>query len=612
MGIPKSKVLDVKVKATEIEGERSIVAVVSSSRLDRDYEYVDVPSLRLPLKGGGSIKARDLTGSEAIDIPMLLNHSFDVEDVIGSVRKAYMNDMGELVAEFGISSRAKAQDLMLLIDEKHLDNSLSITMIDYDYRDDTIYDAEVAEISLVFRGSNKDARILAVKSLIKGEQMSKDEQTEEAIKEEVVTAQKEVESVTVESEEVVAVEAEVAVEEAETEVEETEAEEVAVVAEVAEEVVEVAEKAVKEETNVKEKEMSAKDIAKDEISEKAVVAQEVAVKSFSKNDARKKMVEHLSAVFNKDEEASKALGREVASMKVVDGTSGANLFAPEVLAQDILEQYDEVGSVAALVSKVDVTGAETYRQLVETAGVGFQAVALGAEKEQDQPVWTPKVFEPFEYALIVAWLDGVAKRSPLAVYNQLVRYIATEYLRLQDKIILSYEGGTVGSETRPATGLVPVLTTAGRVQPVASYDSADIISALGEAYGDIRSAGTLTLVANRKTWGRMATSVDGEGRAVFTVVGNTVVAGALGTFSVVTSDEIADDKVVMGHFPDYLYVTRGGLETLFSREATIGDPSDGGINLFTQDASALRANNDVTGGPLRNESFVVLDFTTSS
>lgn len=615
MGTPKSKVLDVKVKATEIEGERNIVAVVSSSRLDRDYEYVDVPSLRLPLKGGGHVKARDLTGSEAIDIPMLLNHSFDVEDVIGSVRKAYLNDMGELVAEFGVSSRAKAQDLMLLIDEKHLDNALSLTMIDYDYRDDTIYDAEIAEISLVFRGSNKDARILAVKSLIKGEHMSDDKQTEEAIKEEVVTAKKEIEGVTVDSEKQETVTEDVAVEEVAVEaneVEETKTEEVAVEAKVTEEVAEVTEKTVKEDIKVKEKEMSVKDIATDEIAEKAVVAQEATSKGFTKNEARLKMVEHLSAVFNKETEKAKELGKEVASMKIIDGTSGVNLFAPEILAQDILEQYDEVGSVASLVSKVDINGSDTYKQLVETAGVGFQAVALGGEKQVDQPTWTPKVFEPFEYALIVAWLDGVAKRSPLAVYNQLVRYIATEYLRLQDKIILSYAGGTVGSETRPATGLVPILTAAGRVEAVASYDSADVITALGEAYGTIRSAGTLTLVASRQTWGRMATSIDADGRAVFTVVGNQVVAGALGMFNVVVSDEIADDKVVMGYFPDYLYVTRGGLETLFSREATIGDPSDGGINLFTQDASALRANNDVTGGPLRNESFVLLDFSASS
>jgi hypothetical protein len=162
----KQKTLKVKVAADV--GERTIVAVVSSSNFDRDYERVDVKTLRLPLKGGGTVVAKDLTGTEQIDIPMLLNHSFDVEDVIGSVRKAYLNESGELVVEFGISGRAKAQDLMHLIDEKHLDNAFSITMSDYQYSDDTIYNAEIIEISMVFRGSNIDARVLQLISLIKG------------------------------------------------------------------------------------------------------------------------------------------------------------------------------------------------------------------------------------------------------------------------------------------------------------------------------------------------------------------------------------------------------------------------------------------------------------
>jgi hypothetical protein len=161
-----NKTFKVKVATDVTEGERTITAVVSSSNVDRDYEIVDVPSLRLPLKGGGHIKASDLTGTETVDIPMLLNHSYDVEDVIGSVRSAYLNNVGELVVVFGVSGRAKAQDLMMLIDEKHLDNAFSITMSDYDYQGNTIYDAEIVEISLVFRGSNKDARVLAVRGIV--------------------------------------------------------------------------------------------------------------------------------------------------------------------------------------------------------------------------------------------------------------------------------------------------------------------------------------------------------------------------------------------------------------------------------------------------------------
>ncbi len=594
-----NKALSVKVITKNAEGERTITAVVSSNSLDRDYERVDVNSLRLPLKGGGYVVAAQLTGNEKVDIPMLLNHSFDVEDVIGSVRKAYLNDMGELVVDFGISSRAKAQDLMTLIDEGHLDNAFSITMSDYQYEDSTIYNAEIIEISLVFKGSNKDARLLAVKSLLKESKMTEVvEQTPEA--EEVVTEE------VVETPEVETPEVEVTEVEA-PEVEETEVEEAEVVEEVETPVSET--KSIKKET----KEMSVeKDIAVKQVKDVPVVeVVETIEKTMTKNEARAKMAQHLSAVFSKDEKAAKAISAELAKTKVINGTSGEVLFAPEILSLDILDTYEQIGRVGQLVTRIDIEGAETYRELIEVAGVGFQEVALGGTKDQDQPVWNPVVYTPYEWAVIVAWLDGVAKRSPLAVYNQLVRYIAKEYVKLEDRIILSYAGATVDGETRPATGLVPLLNTANRDIAVASYESGDVVTALGEAYGDVDTDGTLTLVSSRKTWGRLATSIDAEGRPLFTVVGSQVSAGALGTFNVVISQEIDDDNVVIGHFPDYRIVTRGGLATLFSREATIGSGEDT-LNLFTSDASAIRADVDITGGAARLESFVLLTFPSVS
>lgn len=602
-----AKSFKVKVATKQVEGERTITAVVSSSKMDRDYEYVDVPSLRLPLKGGGYVRANELTGNEKIDLPMLLNHSFDVEDVIGSVRKAYLNESQELVVDFGISNRAKAQDLMTLIDEGHLDNAFSITMTDYDYDNMTIKNAEIIEISLVFRGSNKDARVLAVKSLHKESEMSDVEQT------------KDVEQTPVEAPVVETVEAvETPVEVVEAPVEEAEAPEEEALAE-SEEVAEVETPAVETEVETKSikketKEMSdVKDIAVKQIvpAVEAPTQEVIAEKSMSKNDARRLMGKTFDAIRRQDKEAVKALSDEMAKTKVIDGTTGAPLFGVEVFSQDILAEYENIGAIAPLVTNVDIEGAEIYRQLVETSGVGFQPVALGGTKGIDQPVWTPVTFEPFEWAVIVAWLDGVVARSPLAVYNQIVKYVAKEYAKLQDKIVLSYAGGTVGSETRPATGLVPILTTASRVIPVTSYDSGDVVLAIGEAYGDVQTDGNLTIVASRKTWGRLATAIDADGRPLFTVVGSQVSAGALGTFNVVISQEIADDLAVVGHFPDYLLVNRGGLETLLSREATIGTGDDT-LNLFTSDASALRADVNITGGPLRVESFVLLDFPTAS
>lgn len=185
------------LKTKDVDGERRIVFVASSSTIDRDYERVDVPSLRLPLKAGGEIRVSQIgeDGVEGVDIPLMLNHSGDIRDVIGSVRKAWFEN-GELIFEAGISSRGIAQEILTLIDEGHLSNAFSITMIDFDfdYDTETIQNAEVIEVSVVYRGSNKDARLLAVKSLLGGETMDETEKvdvvaedkTEETVAEPVV------------------------------------------------------------------------------------------------------------------------------------------------------------------------------------------------------------------------------------------------------------------------------------------------------------------------------------------------------------------------------------------------------------------------------------------
>lgn len=179
----KQKTLRFKsaLKTKDVDGERRIVFVASSNKIDRDYESVDVASLRLPLKAGGEIRVSQIgaDGVEGVDVPLMLNHSMDVVDVIGSVRKAWYTD-GELIFEAGISKREIAQEIFTLLEEGHLSNAFSITMSDFEYDMDTktILNAEVVEVSVVFRGSNKDARLLSVKSLLGGETMNEAENVE--------------------------------------------------------------------------------------------------------------------------------------------------------------------------------------------------------------------------------------------------------------------------------------------------------------------------------------------------------------------------------------------------------------------------------------------------
>lgn len=183
MDIRKTKSLALeKLKISEPdEGkERRVTFVASSSNEDRDYETVDIGSFRLPLKGGGEVLVRDLgaSGSENVDVPLLTDHNhWEVEKVIGSVRRALYQD-GKLIFEAGISERDYARDVFKLIEEGHLDNAFSISFRDYDYNGDAnkISNGEIIEVSLVTRGSNKDAQVLEVKAL-KGEKAVDQETT---------------------------------------------------------------------------------------------------------------------------------------------------------------------------------------------------------------------------------------------------------------------------------------------------------------------------------------------------------------------------------------------------------------------------------------------------
>ena len=264
----KSIRFNATVRTKDVDGERRIVFVASSGSVDRDYERVDVPSLRLPLKAGGEIQVSQIgsEGVEGVDIPLMLNHSGDIRDVIGSVRKAWFEN-GELIFEAGISSRGIAQEILTLIDEGHLSNAFSITMIDFDfdYDTETIRNAEVIEVSVVYRGSNKDARLLAVKSLLGGEQMEEAEKVEAPVAETVETVEEPVGEAPVEQVEESANEAE-----AETEKEEAEAEEP--VDETATEQEQPAEPTAQEEPKEKEQEME-KEIAQDAVVAKATPVQ---------------------------------------------------------------------------------------------------------------------------------------------------------------------------------------------------------------------------------------------------------------------------------------------------------------------------------------------------
>jgi HK97 family phage major capsid protein len=635
-------------KKISIEDKKWLKFIVTAPTLDRDLDVIDTQSLRIPIKPKGWKYAKDLTDLDEIDVPFMIDHSWSIEDQLGSVRKLIINAGGELEGTAGMSETPETDRVLLLGKDGHLGNSISGT---FDYStgyvvDGVVYDAELIEVSVVFKGSNRNARVLEVsKSLLKeGKSMAKAEKSPELAEDykeleritKKIEAAKKAQSqdedeldkpeivekpeVTEESdaekiigapkptpEDIERIDAEA---EADAEDEDDAKDEVKDTEEIKIEVTEE-----KEESKQEPKKMTkTEDIAVKQVVP-AGTEPKATPKAFKRDDKAIKslFVEQFMALksqkYDKLAELNrKAMELDGLSTKVIDNADASVLYQSEVVSSDIREAFTSFGRVGALVNRIDIMGAETWKQIVEADGAGFRPVALGGTKQEDEPVWTPITIEPREHALIVAWYDAVARRTPIAVYQQIVRYIAKQYSRLEDKIILSFEGGTFGGETFEATGLVPLLVADGdRTVDADGYDAPAISGAIGAAYGLVESDETVTLVCNRATWGLLATSVDTQGRTIFNVVGNQVSAGALGTFNVVVSQEMADGQVVVGAFQDYELVTRGGLETLFSREATVGS-----VNLYTNDASALRANVDIAGAPVRVESFALIDFGSAS
>lgn len=158
-----------KVEKTKSDGARHAVFVASSESVDRDGQSMDLASTAILMKGGGQTLVKDIPaeGLTGVDIPLTLNHSYDVGDVIGSVDKVFYDaDKGELTFDARFSSRDKAQDVFTLLEEGHLSNAFSISAFDVELtKDGRIENGTMNAVGIVERGANQDAQLLVVKDL---------------------------------------------------------------------------------------------------------------------------------------------------------------------------------------------------------------------------------------------------------------------------------------------------------------------------------------------------------------------------------------------------------------------------------------------------------------
>lgn len=380
--MPKEKA-QLKCLIKSVEGkeaeERTITFVASSAEQDRHYEKVDTASLRLPLKGGGEIIAGDIKadGVDNIDIPLMLNHSFDVKDVIGSVRRAYFEN-GELIFEAGISNREQAQEILQLIEEGHLDNAFSITMADFDYNQDSgeISNAEIIEVSVVFRGANKEARLLAVKSVEGIELVERNEDGSfKAIvdgKEVTLKADEATEAEVEEATEEKAEEEEKSEPEAEAEnATETEGESVAEEEEKSEE----SEAETTEESTKEESEMD-KEIAKEAIATPAVAVKATSENYLASKDYMNVFKKAIIDTKGQSAEATKAVLKAHLASKGITGDA----ILPTEIASIFFKTWEDKGSILSTFRNINAPAAALYAFGGEGEGIRAKGHKKGDQK----------------------------------------------------------------------------------------------------------------------------------------------------------------------------------------------------------------------------------------
>lgn len=368
--MPKEKA-QLKCLIKSVEGkeaeERTITFVASSAEQDRHYEKVDTASLRLPLKGGGEIIAGDIKadGVDNVDIPLMLNHSFDVKDVIGSVRRAYFKD-GELIFEAGISKREEAQEILQLIEEGHLDNAFSITMADFDYNQDSgeISNAEIIEVSVVFRGANKEARLLAVKSV---EGIELVERNEDGSFKAIVDGKE----VTLKAEEATEAEVEEATEEQAENATETEGESVAEEEEKSEE----SEAETTEESTKEESEMD-KEIAKEAIATPAVAVKATSENYLASKDYLNVFKKAIIDTKGQSAEATKAVLKSHLASKGITGDA----ILPTEIASIFFKTWEDKGSILSTFRNINAPAAALYAFGGEGEGIRAKGHKKGDQK----------------------------------------------------------------------------------------------------------------------------------------------------------------------------------------------------------------------------------------
>lgn len=150
--------------APETNG-RNLTFLANSGKVMCDGLTVDLKTLKAPLIDGTLKLVSDLTESDKLSLPLLIDHMPSIECQAGAITRLWMTDDG-MMAEAKLSEVDQGERIRQLAADGCLTNSFSIT-VEFNQRpgkDGIIHDGELLEISVVYRGADPRAAFTAINS----------------------------------------------------------------------------------------------------------------------------------------------------------------------------------------------------------------------------------------------------------------------------------------------------------------------------------------------------------------------------------------------------------------------------------------------------------------
>lgn len=150
--------------APETNG-RTLTFLANSGKVMCDGLTVDLKTLKAPLIDGTLKLVSDLTESDKLSLPLLIDHMPSIECQAGAITRLWMTDDG-MMAEAKLSEIDQGERIRQLAADGCLTNSFSIT-VEFNQRpgkDGIIHDGELLEISVVYRGADPRAAFTAINS----------------------------------------------------------------------------------------------------------------------------------------------------------------------------------------------------------------------------------------------------------------------------------------------------------------------------------------------------------------------------------------------------------------------------------------------------------------